>query len=108
MADSRAVNEWPEVLRGYCGVPALATTYALRSDPVRFAAAVNRIGRDVRSRGGRLVLVAADSTQSLSRLGLRTAVVGVNTTVLEDARLLERRADHLVPLPLTVWLGRTS
>ena len=108
MADSRAVNEWPEVLRGYCGVPALATTYALRTDPARFAAAVDRITRDVRSRGGRLVLVAADSTQSLSRLGLRTAVVGVNTTVLEDPRLLERRPDRLVPLPVTVWLGRTS
>jgi hypothetical protein len=35
-------------------------------------------------------------------------VVGVNTTVQEDARLLERRPDHLVPLPVTVWLGPTS
>lgn len=108
MADSRAVNEWPEVLRGYCGVPALATTYALRTDPVKFGAAVEQISRDVQVRGGRLVLVAADSTQSLSRLGLRTAVVGVNTTVREDARLLERRPDQLVPLPVTVWLGRSS
>lgn len=106
MVDSRAVNEWPEVLRGYCGVPALATTFALRSNPVTFGAAIDRIGRDVRAHGGSLVLVAADTTDSLSRLGLHTAVVGVDTHVREDARLLERRPDHLVDLPLTVWLGR--
>jgi hypothetical protein len=108
MVDSRSVNEWPEVLRGYCGVPALATTFALRSNPVTFGQAINRIDRDLRARGETLVLVAADSTDSLSRLGLRTAVVGVDTHVQEDARLLERRPDHLVDLPLTVWLGRTG
>jgi hypothetical protein len=108
MVDSRAANEWPQVLRGYCGVPALSTTFALRTDPQRLASAVGRIGRSIHARGGRLVLVAADSTAPLSQLGLTTAVVGVNTTVREDARLLEQRPDHLVDLPLRVWLGPTS
>jgi hypothetical protein len=105
IVDARAANEWPQVLRGYCGIPSLSTTSALRGDPVRLAAAVRQVDQAVAQRGGRLVLVAADSTQSLSRLGLSEAVVAVNTTVREDARLLERRPDHLVALPLQVWLG---
>ena len=36
----------------------------------------SRSSRAVEARGGRLVLVAADSTEALSRLGLKTAVVG--------------------------------
>jgi hypothetical protein len=51
------------------------------------------------------VLVAADSGQSLRRLGLDSAVLAVNVRVREDPRLLERRPDHLVTLPIQVWLG---
>lgn len=105
MVDSRAANEWPQVLRGWCGVAALSTTTALRQDPQRLAEAVSTIERAVSARGGRLVLVAADSTEALSDLGLRSAVVGVHTTVREDARLLERRPDALVDLPIEVWFG---
>jgi hypothetical protein len=105
MVDSRAANEWPQVLRGFCGVPALSTTTDLRSDPARLSSAVDRIQTAVDARGGRLVLVAADSSQSLSRLGLTSAVLAVNVRVLEDPRLLERRPDHLVTLPIQVWLG---
>jgi ABC-type hemin transport system substrate-binding protein len=105
MADSRAANEWPQVLRGYCSVPSLSTTFALRQDHASMSAAVDQISAAVRARGGRLVLVAADSTSSLTDLGLSSAVVGVDTTVEEDARLLEQRPDHLVDLPIQVWLG---
>ena len=105
MVDSRAANEWPQVLRGYCGIPALSTTSALRRDPAQLSAAVDEVGRAVREKGGRLVLVAADSTTSLSALGLDTAVVGVHTQVREDPRLLEQRPDHLVDLPLQLWIG---
>jgi hypothetical protein len=108
MVDSRAANEWPQVLRGYCGVSALSTTSALRNDPARLAAAVAQIRRAVDARGGRLVLVAADSTDALTRLGLKTAVVAVDARVDEDARLLEQRPDSLVQLPIQVWLGRTG
>lgn len=106
MVDSRAANEWPQVLRGYCGVAALSTTSALRNDPARLAAAVDQVRGAVDARGGRLVLVAADSTEALSRLGLTSAVVAVDARVEEDARLLEQRPDSLVPLPIQVWLGR--
>ena len=105
MADSRAANEWPQVVRGYCGVAALSTTTALRQDPQRMQRAVADIGTAVDARGGRLVLLAADSTEALTDLGLDTAVVGVDVRVREDARLLERRPDELVELPVQVWLG---
>jgi hypothetical protein len=106
MVDSRAANEWPQVLRGYCGVSALSTTSALRNDPTRLVAAVQRVQRAVEARGGRVVLVAADSPDGLSRLGLTSAVVGVDARVREDDRLLERRPDSLVELPIRVYLGR--
>ncbi len=105
MADSRAANEWPQVVRGYCGVAALSTTTALRQDPPRFKRAVDQIASAVGARGGRLVLLAADSTKALTDLGLDTAVVGSDVRVNEDARLLERRPDALVELPVQVWLG---
>jgi hypothetical protein len=105
MVDGRAANERPQVLRGYCGVPALSTTTALRQDPARLQATVDQVSRAVQSRGGRLVLLAADSTDSLTRLGATTALVGVDERVREDARLLERRPDHLVELPIQVWLA---
>ena len=105
MVDSRAANEWPQVLRGYCGVPALSTTSALRNDPARLKSAVAQVATAVDARGGRLVLLAADSTDALTQLGLAHAVVGTDRRVQEDARLLERRPDHLVELPVQVWLG---
>ena len=59
--DSRAANEWPQVVRGTCGVPALSTTAGLRSDPTKLASTVATVSQEVGSRGGRLVLLAADS-----------------------------------------------
>jgi hypothetical protein len=106
MVDSRAANEWPQVLRGYCGVSALSTTSALRNDPSRLGAAVQQVQRAVEARGGRVVLVAADSPDGLQRLGLKGAVVAVDARVQEDDRLLERRPDSLVELPIRVYLGR--
>ena len=38
--DSRAANEWPQVVRGMCGVPVLSTTSGLRSDPAELASTV--------------------------------------------------------------------
>ena len=105
MTDARAANEWPQVIRGYCGVAALSTTTALRQDAPRLGRAVADIASAVDARGGRLVLLAADSTKALTDLGLDSAVVGVDTRVQEDARLLERRPDGLVELPIQVWFG---
>jgi hypothetical protein len=106
MVDSRAANEWPQVLRGYCGVNALSTTSSLRNEPSRLGAAVQQVQRAVEAKGGRVVLVAADSPDGLQRLGLKGAVVAVDARVQEDDRLLERRPDSLVELPIRVYLGR--
>jgi len=102
--DSRAANEWPQVVRGMCGVPALSTTSALRNDPEQLAAAVATATREIGSRGGRLVLLAADSAEALRRLGATPDAV-VGTTVREDEHVLERRPSHTDPLPVQVWLA---
>ena len=101
--DDRAANEWPQVLRGTCHVPALSLTPAVRHDPARAAASVRELARLVGSGGGRLVLVAADRPENVAGYGPVTTALSV--TVREDARLLERRPDHLVALPLQVWLA---
>lgn len=102
--DSRAANEWPQVVRGQCGRAALSTTNALRRDPARLADAVTTIQRALEPSGRRLVLLAADSPEALESLGV-VVRPALDTTVLEDPRLLERRPDHLVTLPLQVWVG---
>ncbi|KGN36940.1 hypothetical protein [Knoellia subterranea] len=106
--DSRAANEWPQVVRGQCGRAALSTTGALRSDQEALAAAVAATNSAVTQRGGRLLLLAADSPEALEELGVEPILPALDTTVLEDARLLERRPDHLVTLPLQVWVGSPS
>ena len=73
--DSRAANEWPQVVRGMCGVPALSTTSALRADPARLATTVAEVSSRVADGGGRLVLLAADSTTALDGLGAAPVAV---------------------------------
>ena len=102
--DSRAANEWPQVVRGMCGVPTLSTTSGLRRDPEQLAATVATVSRDIGSRGGRLVLLAADSADPIRRLGVDPNVV-VNTTVREDEHVLEQKPSHTDPLPVRVWLA---
>ena len=105
MVDSRAANEWPQVLRGQCGVPSLSTTSALRKDDAALAAAVAQVRQAVGERGGRLVLLGADSAEAVGALSGGKVRQVLDTTVREDARLLERRPDHLVTLPLQVWVA---
>jgi hypothetical protein len=103
--DSRAANEWPQVVRGQCGRVALSTTSELRRDEAALGASVATLAQRVRDGGGRLVLLAADSPEVVQRLAPGPVTLALDTTVREDHRLLERRPDHLVTLPLRVWLG---
>lgn len=103
--DSRAANEWPQVVRGQCGRVALSTTSALRRDEAALRESVATLAQRVGDTGGRLVLLAADSPDVLETLAPGSARQALDTAVLEDMRLLERRPDHLVTLPLQVWFG---
>ena len=87
--DSRAANEWPQVVRGMCGVPALSLTSRVRSDDQLRAATVDRVATGVEERGGRLVLLAADSADALTGLGATPSSVA-EVTVREDEHVLER------------------
>jgi hypothetical protein len=102
--DARAANEWPQVVRGMCGVPMLATSSALRADPEQLSTTIAKVSQEVASRGGRLVLLAADSAEALDRLGV-TARSVADTTVREDQHVLEQRPSHTDPLPIRVWLA---
>ena len=102
--DSRAANEWPQVVRGMCGVPALSTTSGLRADPDRLASTVATVSQEVAARGGRLVLLAADSPQALDRLGVSATPVA-DAIVREDEHVLEQKPSHTDPLPVRVWLA---
>ncbi|MCA1782654.1 MAG: hypothetical protein LC679_10910 [Intrasporangiaceae bacterium] len=103
MVDARAANEWPQVLRGQCGVPALSTTARLRDDPTALAKAVEQVSDHVETNGGRLVLVAAEGPEVITSLTGTEPDLLVDRTVLEDARLLEERPESLVPLRLALW-----
>ena len=101
--DARAANEWPQVIRGMCDRPVLSTTNALRNDPHALAAALVRVASVLPS-GARLVLVSADSAAAITALGGTPQQVA-SSVVLEDERLLERRPDGVVPLPIEIWLA---
>ena len=62
------------------------------------------MSQEVGSRGGRLVLLAADSAQALERLGATSTPVA-DTTVREDERVLEQRPSHTDPLPIRLWIA---
>ena len=102
--DSRAANEWPQVVRGMCGVPALSTTSSLRGDPAELASTVADLRDQLAARGLRLVLLSADSADAITRLGVDPNQV-VNTTVREDEHVLEQKPSRTDPLPVRVWLA---
>ncbi len=104
-ADDWAVNQWAQVTRGMCDVPAVATQGLLRDDPQELRAAVDDLAERVEASGGRLVLVASRGPQSLPELGLPAGELVLDVTVQEDMRILEDRPDGTTPLPLQVWLA---
>ena len=101
--DSRAANEWPQVVRGQCGHAALSTTKALRQDPERLATTVATIDKAVAANGGQLVLLAAEGPKALDALAANDIRQVSAAFVAEDDHLLERRPDGLVPLSVEVW-----
>ncbi len=102
--DSRAANEWPQVVRGMCGTPSLSLTSRVRSDEELVRSTVSSVAAGVEERGGRLVLLAADSAEALVASGVTPTSV-VEVTVREDEHVLERRPDRTDPLPVAVWLA---
>jgi hypothetical protein len=101
LLDSRAANEWTQVLRGPCSVPSLVLKVP-RGQPVP-RATLDRVAAAIRQAGRRPVLVTAESPDPLVGLGARPRqVVALRTT--EDQRLLERRPDGQAPLDVDLWI----
>ena len=102
LLDSRAANEWTQVLRGVCSVP----TVVVRANSSRPAdrATVLDLARAIARTGRRPVLVAAESPDAVRRLGAEpTHAVHLATT--EDQRLLTRRPDGSAALGVELWVA---
>ncbi|MGZ4602341.1 MAG: hypothetical protein ACXV0U_01950 [Kineosporiaceae bacterium] len=99
----RSTNEWPQVVRGVCGLPSAV----LVTEPDRAPAALDRLADLVHRAGGRLVLLAAvdgrDSPPSaLTRLGLHPTLA-VRRSTFEAPHWLMRPAAETRPLGIEVW-----
>jgi hypothetical protein len=108
--DPRGSNEWPQVLRGMCGVPAASVrVVGAGSEAAATLATVEparRIAQRIAASGHRAVLLAGEEQgrATMVRLGLQpTPAVRLRTT--EDQRLLTRRPDGVAPLGVEVWLA---
>jgi hypothetical protein len=102
LLDSRAANEWTQVLRGPCGVPSLVVRVP-RGQAVP-QATLDRVVRAVRDAGRRPVLVTAESPDRLRSVGARPRQV-VDLRTSEDQRWLERRPDGLTALDVDLWIA---
>ncbi len=102
--DSRAVNEWPQVVRGECGHPALVTTGALRKDPAALRTTLAAVAADLPA-GSRLVALAADDAESLGEAVRVTGVAAGVREVREDQRLLEEIPTSTDALTIGAWLA---
>ena len=86
MVDSRAANEWPQVLRGQCGVPALSTTTALRRDDASLRAAVQQVRTALEAQGLLPGAGCRGLDQAVRELGSADVTRAVDVTVREDAQ----------------------
>ncbi|NAZ78310.1 hypothetical protein GTQ99_23300 [Kineococcus sp. T13] len=114
--DPRSRNEWPQLLRGGCGVPTASLVVATRDGApgseaywAVLAAAVQRQAERVRAAGGRPVLVAAggdtDAVQVLRRLGVGEPRVVADLRTGEDERVLEERPDGVQHIDVRLVTG---
>ena len=114
--DPRSRNEWPQLLRGSCGVPTASIVVATRDGApgseaywTTLAAAVQRQAERVRAAGGRPVLVAAggdtDAVEVLRRLGVAEPRVVADLRTGEDERVLEERPDGMQHIDVRLVTG---
>ncbi|PKW27211.1 hypothetical protein [Phycicoccus duodecadis] len=68
--DGRASSEWPQTVRGMCGVPYVVATTPVRQDPARLEAVVADLARGAAASGHRLVVLSADGPDAVESLGL--------------------------------------
>jgi len=112
--DPRSRNEWPQVLRGTCGVPSASIVVATavgRAGTPEYAAAlrtaVERQAARVRAAGGRPVLVAAGgdaaAQDTLTALGGTDVRRVTHVRTPEDERVLTTRPDGAQVIDVELW-----
>ncbi|MGL4173725.1 MAG: hypothetical protein ACRCTR_06595 [Actinomycetota bacterium] len=103
LVDSRAANEWTQVVRGVCGVPTVVVRPVSGTEPVD-ADIVANLTRAITMSGRRPVLAAAESETVLRLLGGQARLAGEVQTV-EDQRLLTRRPHGTQALSTALWVA---
>ncbi len=114
--DPRSRNEWPQLLRGTCDVPAASIVVpTAQGRPgteeywTTLRAAVDREAARIRQAGGNPVLVAAggdtDPVEVLVRLGVDAPRVVVSRRTTEDERVLTRRPDGVQRIDVRLVTG---
>jgi len=102
--DNRASNEWPQVVRGVCDLPAATINVV---DPALGAPAIRRITAKIVSAGHHPVLLAATPEgAALIREVQLDPVMVVDLATTEDQRYLTRVPDGMERLLVQVWLAR--
>lgn len=94
-ADDRAANEWPQVIRGTCGHPALALTEPTRNDPTARSAAMAALREAVARGGHRAVFL---STQGPGEPAVRVVTRQHPNTLTKPPR-------GTIRLAFEVWLS---
>ena len=87
--DGRAWSEWPQVVRGMCGVPYAVATTPVREDPQRLRRVVDATARAAEASGRTLVVLAADGPEAIEGLGLEPRPV-VDIRFPEEEHALDR------------------
>jgi len=114
--DPRSRNEWPQVLRGTCGIPTASIVVATADGApgtneywTTLREAVDRQAARIRAAGGNPVLVAAggdtDAVDVLMTLGVSAPRVVTDLRTGEDERVLEERPDGMQYIDVRVVTG---
>jgi hypothetical protein len=110
--DARASYSWPQVLRGMCGVPAIALDIGQAQTPSEPREVITRVHNALSDRGLRLVLAGTVSAEALSEVTPSDMTVSrpekiVGGARLEDPNTLMHRPDHLALKETTnLWIAR--
>lgn len=97
-ADDRAANEWPQVVRGWCGIPALALEEAVRRDPEQRAGALADLASRVSAGERRLVVLTTEPE--------RGGDLVTESAVRQDPSRLTSPPRFTLGLTYAVWLTR--
>jgi hypothetical protein len=109
--DYLASNSWPQVIRGMCGVPAIALEVDDSQDVAEVRELVGRVREALSPQGLELVIAGTRSAEALTEVIPSSVTASAPQKMiggprLEDPNTLMHRPDHLVLKETTLWILR--